>query len=238
VPAQNRQKKNRENLQRTIRLNLPAAPPRTLLHPVHRRAPAIGRAGLRNLIHSDPAPGEGEKGFSEALCATAQTLPHRRPLRPRHHGSSTSSSVGATRRRQARGGANRRRRLLCLVIPVGQETYGFLFLIISFIPSMIWLGLILLLQYFILNYIMSIFRSISFLYAIFVMVMIYLRINLKLKFLFFPTNTSDEVTEGTMISISPWSLDQMRWTAHSRPNSVFRIYLYHAIYGLRPMDQS
>jgi hypothetical protein len=34
---------------------------------------------------------------------------------------------------------------------------------------------------------MSMFRSIRFLYAIFVMVMIYLRINLKLKLLFFPS---------------------------------------------------
>jgi hypothetical protein len=91
---------------------------------------------------------------------------------------------GATRRRQVCGGADRRRRHLCLVIPVRQETYGFLSLTISFIPSMIWLGLILL-QCFILDYIMSIFRSIRFLYAIIVMVMIYLRINLKLKHLFF-----------------------------------------------------
>jgi hypothetical protein len=66
-----------------------------------------------------------------------------------------------------------------------------------FIPSMIWLGLILLqqyfilnyimVQYFILNYIMSMFRSIRFLYAIFVIVMIYLWINLKLKLLFSPS---------------------------------------------------
>jgi hypothetical protein len=33
---------------------------RVILHPVRRRAPAIGRAGLRNLVLSDPAPGEGE----------------------------------------------------------------------------------------------------------------------------------------------------------------------------------
>jgi hypothetical protein len=45
---------------RTTHLNLPAAPPRTLLHPVCRRAPAIERAGLRNLVLSDPAPGESE----------------------------------------------------------------------------------------------------------------------------------------------------------------------------------
>jgi hypothetical protein len=93
---------------------------------------------------------------------------------------------GATRRRQARGGADRRRHPFCLVIPVGQERYGFLSLTVSFIPNMIWLELILLLQYFILNYIMSMFRSIHFLYAIFVIVIIYLRINLKLKLLFFP----------------------------------------------------
>jgi hypothetical protein len=55
---------------------------------------------------------------------------------------------GVTRHRQARRGANRRRRLLCLVIPVRQETYGFLSLTMPLIPSMIWLGLILLLQYF------------------------------------------------------------------------------------------
>jgi hypothetical protein len=45
---------------RIIRLDLPAAPPRMLLHHVRRRAPAIRRAGLRNLILSDPALGEGE----------------------------------------------------------------------------------------------------------------------------------------------------------------------------------
>jgi hypothetical protein len=58
----------------------------------------------------------------------------------------------------------------------------------SFIPSMIWLALILLLQYFILNHMMSMFRYVPFLYAIFVMVMIYLQINLKLKLLFFSVN--------------------------------------------------
>jgi hypothetical protein len=94
---------------------------------------------------------------------------------------------GVTRRRQVRGGVDRHHRLLCLVIPIGQETYGFLSLTMPFIPSMIWLGLILLLQYFILNYIMSMFRSIRFLYAIFIMVMIYLRISLKLKLLFIPS---------------------------------------------------
>jgi hypothetical protein len=94
---------------------------------------------------------------------------------------------GATRRHQARGGADRHRRHLCLVIPVRPETYGFLSLTMPFIPSMIWLGLILLLQCFNLDYIMSVFRSIRFLYALIVMVMIYLRINLKLKLLLFPT---------------------------------------------------
>jgi hypothetical protein len=44
----------------TTRLELPATPPCTLLHPVRQRAPTIGRAGLRNLILSDHTPGEGE----------------------------------------------------------------------------------------------------------------------------------------------------------------------------------
>jgi hypothetical protein len=52
---------------------------------------------------------------------------------------------------------------------------------------MIWLGLILLLQYFILNHLISIFTYVRFPYAIFVMVMIYLRINLKWKLLFIPS---------------------------------------------------
>jgi hypothetical protein len=90
---------------------------------------------------------------------------------------------GTTQRRQARGGADRHYRHLCLVIPVRQETYGFLSLTMPFVPSMIWLELILLLQYFILNYIMSMFI----LNYIMVMVIIYLLINLKLKLLFFPT---------------------------------------------------
>jgi hypothetical protein len=97
---------------------------------------------------------------------------------------------GATRHCEVRGGTDRHCRHLCLVIPVTQKTYGFLSLTMLFIPSMIWLGLILLLQYFIFNYIMSMFRSIHFLYAIIVMVMIYLRINLKLKLLFIPTQSS------------------------------------------------
>jgi hypothetical protein len=83
---------------------------------------------------------------------------------------------GATRRRQARGGVDRRRRLLYPVILVSLEMYGFLSLTISFIPSMIWLGLILLLQYFILNNLISMFTYIHFLYAIFVMIIIYLRL--------------------------------------------------------------
>jgi hypothetical protein len=94
---------------------------------------------------------------------------------------------GVTRRRQARGGANRRRHLLYPVIPVSLETYGFLSLTTSFIPSMIWLGLILLLQYFILNRLISMFTYICFLYALFVMVIFYLQINLKLKLLFIPS---------------------------------------------------
>jgi hypothetical protein len=92
---------------------------------------------------------------------------------------------GMTRRRQARGGADRRRGLLYPVIPVSLKTYGFLSLTMSFIPSMIWLWLILLLQYFILNHLISMFTYVRFLYAIFFMVMIYLRINLKSKLLFF-----------------------------------------------------
>jgi hypothetical protein len=94
---------------------------------------------------------------------------------------------GATRCCQARGGADRRHRLLYPIIPVSLETYCFLSLTMSFIPSMILLGLILLLQYFILNHLISIFTYVRFLYVIFVMVMIYLRINLKLKLLFFPS---------------------------------------------------
>jgi hypothetical protein len=49
---------------------------------------------------------------------------------------------------------------------------------------MIWLWLILLLQYFILNRLISMFTYVRFLYAFFVMVIFYLRINLKLKILF------------------------------------------------------
>ncbi|XP_025823852.1 uncharacterized protein LOC112899560 isoform X1 [Panicum hallii] len=52
---------------------------------------------------------------------------------------------------------------------------------------MIWLGLILLLQYFILNRLISVFTYVRFLYALFIMVMFYLRINLKLKLLFIPS---------------------------------------------------
>jgi hypothetical protein len=64
-----------------------------------------------------------------------------------------------------------------------------------FIPSMIWLGLILLLKYFILNYVMSIFRFIRFLYTTFIMVMIYLWIIFKLKLLIFPTRWSKNSRE-------------------------------------------
>ena len=45
---------------------------RHLLHPERRRAPAIGRAGLRNLRLRAPALGGGELGFWEALRATAR----------------------------------------------------------------------------------------------------------------------------------------------------------------------
>jgi hypothetical protein len=92
---------------------------------------------------------------------------------------------GATWRRQARGGADHRCRLLYPVIPVSLETYGFLSLTMYLILSMIWLGLILLLQYFILNHLFNMFIYVRFLYTIFIMVMIYLRINLKLNLLFF-----------------------------------------------------
>jgi apolipoprotein N-acyltransferase len=107
------------------------------------------------------------------LVATARLSPHQ---------------WGATRRRQARGSADRRRNLLYPVIPVSLETYGFLSLTIFFITSMIWLGLILLLQYFILNRLISIFTYVRFLYALFFMVIFYLRINLKLKLLFIPSH--------------------------------------------------
>jgi hypothetical protein len=161
--------------ERTTHLSLPAAPPRTLLHPVRRRAPVIGRADLWNVVLSDPGKHSARllERFHIAvlyvLVATAHLPPHQ---------------WGVTRRRQARGGADRRRCLLYLLIPVSLETYGFLSLTISFIPSMIWLGLILLLQCFILNYLISMFTYIYFLYVIFFMVIIYLQINLKLKLLF------------------------------------------------------
>jgi hypothetical protein len=45
------------------------------------RSSAIGRAGLRNLVLSNPALGESKYGFWKALCATAPTLPHHHPLR-------------------------------------------------------------------------------------------------------------------------------------------------------------
>jgi hypothetical protein len=94
---------------------------------------------------------------------------------------------GMTQHHQVREGADRRRHLLYPVIPISLETYSFLSLTMSFVPSMIWLGLILLLQCFILNHLISMFTYVHFLYAIFVMVMINLRINLKLKLLFFPS---------------------------------------------------
>jgi hypothetical protein len=53
---------------------------RSLLHPERRRAPANGRAGLRNHSPLRSYTGEGELGFWEALCATARVL---------HHGSSS-----------------------------------------------------------------------------------------------------------------------------------------------------
>jgi hypothetical protein len=92
-----------------------------------------------------------------------------------------------------------------VVVPVRQVTYGFLSLTIPFIPSMIWLELILLLQYSILNYIMSMFRSIRFLYTIFIMVMIYFQIILKLKFLFIPT-------------VLVW--DRVIWTGEVEPGAL------------------
>jgi hypothetical protein len=107
---------------------------------------------------------------------------------------------GATRRRQARGGADRRRHLLYPVIPVSLKMYGFLSLTTSFIPSMIWLGLILLLQYFILNHLISMFTYVRFLYALFVLIMFYLRINLKLKLLFIPSRTSAETEDLYQVS--------------------------------------
>ena len=49
---------------------------RSLLHPASRRASANGRAGLRNRSSLRSCTGEGELGFWEALCATAQALHH------------------------------------------------------------------------------------------------------------------------------------------------------------------
>jgi hypothetical protein len=102
---------------------------------------------------------------------------------------------GAAQRCQTCGGADRRRRLLYPVIPISLQTYGFLSLTISFIPSMIWLNLILLLQYFILNHLFSMFTYVHFLYAIFIMVMIYIRINLKLNLLFIPSSVIRKVLQ-------------------------------------------
>jgi hypothetical protein len=58
-----------------------------------------------------------------------------------------------------------------------------------FVPSMIRLELILLLQRYILDHFMSMFTYVRFPYVIFIVVMIYLWINLKLKLLFFPSAT-------------------------------------------------
>jgi hypothetical protein len=55
--------------------------------------------GDRESRSPEPRPqrsciGRGRIRFLIALCATARTLPHRRPPRPHRHGSSSSSSVG------------------------------------------------------------------------------------------------------------------------------------------------
>jgi hypothetical protein len=68
---------------------------------------------------------------------------------------------------------------------------------------MIWLGLILLLQYFILNHLFSMFTYVRFQYAIFIMVMIYLRINLKLKLLFF-SSEGGLVEEDAAVVMEEW----------------------------------
>ena len=52
---------------------------RSLPHPARRRASANGRAGLRNRSSLRSCTGEGELGFWEALCATAQALHHGSP---------------------------------------------------------------------------------------------------------------------------------------------------------------
>jgi hypothetical protein len=63
---------------------------------------------------------------------------------------------------------------------------------------------------------MSMFRSIHFLYVIFVMVMIYLRINLKLKFLFFPLEDvaavaiGDEEVEVLVWGILPFTKNPVK----------------------------
>nr|BAD15988.1 hypothetical protein [Oryza sativa Japonica Group] len=50
----------------------------TLLHPAHRRAPAIGRAGLRNLCLRQPAPGEGgNKVFGKRFARLLPVRPQR-----------------------------------------------------------------------------------------------------------------------------------------------------------------
>jgi hypothetical protein len=83
---------------------------------------------------------------------------------------------------------------------------------------MIWLGLILLLQYFILNYVMSMFRSIRFLYAIIVMVMIYLQINLKLKLILF-----QHVRRRVMPCVD--RNERNAWLSNSFPLSVWKLQM-------------
>jgi hypothetical protein len=175
------------NRRRTTRLDLPAVRPHTLLHPVCRRARRSGEqvSGTSSsaILHWERANKVFEKRSARLLerfhIAVLYVLVATAHLPP--------CQWGATRRRQACGGVDHRRRPLYPVIPVSLETYGFLSLTMSFISSMIWLGLILLLQYFILNHLISMFTYVHFLYAIFIMVMIYFRINLKLKLLFIPS---------------------------------------------------
>jgi hypothetical protein len=64
-----------------------AAPPK-LLHPVRRRASAIGRAGLWNRCPQRSCTRRGRIRFLEATFTTARSL-----CQVLHHGSSTSSSV-------------------------------------------------------------------------------------------------------------------------------------------------
>jgi hypothetical protein len=64
-----------------------AAPPR-LLHPVHRRASAIGRVCLRNRRPQRSCTERWRIRFLEAIFVTARSL-----CQVLRHGSSTSSSV-------------------------------------------------------------------------------------------------------------------------------------------------